>query len=369
MKPSATKGRRRPAAGSRRGIAVVLALVLVVILSVTAAAALGMVGGERHAIEDQQAAAEAHAMARSAYDQFLTNPSVHLPAFTPETFAGPDSVRFVLNRGYAWVSVQRVRPSVTGSAPLFLVRSRAVRTLKRSGRAPVAERVFAQYTRWNGSLPAVAGWTSLSGLLKNGGSGMLDGADNCGAAKPVAGVAVPTVPGYIQNGGSSVPTGSPGVLDMGSQTNANAMVGINWISILEGMAASADIVYPGGSWPSFSNTNYWPVIYVDQVSSFSLPGSGRGMLVVKNDLVINDLTQWDGIILVGGTLTSNGNNTVNGGMITGLNMLLGQIVLPSSVGNGTKIIRYDSCNVDKASQRFKGLVALRNTGADNWGSY
>jgi hypothetical protein len=105
------------------------------------------------------------------------------------------------------------------------------------------------------------------------------------------------------------------------------------------------------------------------VSSFALTGSGRGMLVVKNDLVINDLTQWDGIILVGGVLTSNGNNTVNGGMVTGLNMMLGQIVLPSSVGNGTKLIRYDSCNVEKASQRFKGLVALRNTGADNWASY
>lgn len=369
MKPFARKGHRRPAAGPRQGIAVVLALVLVVVLSVTAAAALGMVGGERRAVDDQKAAAEAQAMARSAYDQFLSNPTGFIPAFIPATFTGPDSAKLVLSRGYAWVSVQRVRPSVLGSAPIFLVRSRAVRTSNRAGRTPVAERVFAQYTRWNGSLPAVAGWTSLSGLLKNGGSGTISGVDNCGLATPVAGVAVPSIPGYIQNGGSSVPAGIPPLMDMGSQTQANAMVGINWSSILEGMASSADVVLPGGPWPSFSNANYWPVIFVDQVSSFALPGSGRGMLVVKNDLIINDLTQWDGIILVGGVLTSNGNNTVNGGMVTGLNMMLGQIVLPSSVGNGTKLIRYDSCNVEKASQRYKGLVALRNTGADNWASY
>ena len=362
--------RRRLSAGPRKGIALVLALVLVVIMSVTAAAALGMVGGERRVIEDHEAASAAYAMARSAYDQFITNPTGVLPSFAGATFAGPDSGKITFSDGYAWVSLQRVRPSVAGSPILFLIRSRAVWTVNRPGSTPIAERVFAQYAQWNDvEMPALAAWTSLSGLLKNGGSGVVSGADNCGSATPIAGVAVPNVPGYTQNGGASVPTGSPPIMNMGSQSAANGMVGVDWVTILSGMSLSADVVLPGGAWPSFSNSSYWPVIYVDQVSSFSLPGSGRGMLIVKNDMIINDMAQWDGIILVGGTFTSNGNNTVNGALVTGLNVLLGQSVPPSNLGNGTKTYRYDSCTVEHAVKKFNGLAALKNSGSDNWASY
>jgi hypothetical protein len=370
MRPRASKVRRPWARGSRDGVALVLALVLLVILSVTAAAALGMVGSERRAVEDQEAAAEAHALARSAYDQFIANPTGLLASFTPTTFTGPDSAHIVFSGGYAWVLVQRVRPSVAGSAPVFLIRSRAVRTSNRPAGTPLAERVFAQYAQYqDAELPALAAWTSLSGILKNGGTGTITGSDNCGSTTPIAGVATPNVPGYVQVGGSSVPTGSPPILNMGSQSTANGMVGVDWITILNGIALSADVVMPGSSWPSFSNSNYWPVIYVDQVSSFALPGSGRGMLIVKNDMIINGGQQWDGLILVGGTVTSNGTNAVNGALVTGLNVLLGQVVPPSNLGNGTKTYRYDSCNVESALKKFNGLAPLRNAGADNWASY
>ena len=370
MRLSARRKHRRAAPAPRKGLALILALVLIVILSVAAAAALGMVGSERRVVEDQQAASEAHAMARSAYDQFLTNPTGVLPSFAGPTFAGPDSGQVTFSDGYAWVKVQRVRPSVSGSAPLFLIRARAVRTIDRPVRTPVAERVFAQYAQWNDvEMPALAAWTSLSGLLKNGGMGTISGADNCGSSTPVAGVAVPNIPGYTQAGGTSVPTGSPPIMNMGSQSAANGMVGVDWTTVLSGMALSADVVMPGSTWPSFSNTNYWPVIYVDQVSSWNLPTSGRGMLIVKNDMTMGGSLTWDGIIMVGGTYTSNGNNTVSGALVTGLNVLLGQIVPPSNIGNGTKTYRYDSCNVESAIRRFNGLAPLRNAGVDNWASY
>jgi hypothetical protein len=364
------RNRRRALTRPRQGIALVLALVVIVILSVTAAAALGMVGSERRVVEDQEAASEVHAMARSAYDRFITDPTGILPSFVPATFVGPDSGQVSFSDGYAWVSVQRVRPSVSGSATLFLVRSRAVRTINRPVRTPVAERVFAQYAQWQDvQMPAQAAWTSLSGLLKSGATGTISGVDNCGGA-PVAGVAVPNVPGYVQSGsGASVPSGSPDILNMGSQPAANAMVGVDWSTILAGMSVSADVVLPGGSWPSFSNSSYWPVIYVDQVSSYTLPASGRGMLIVRNDLVMNGSTTWDGVILVGGTLTSNGNNTVRGAIVGGLNVLLGQSVPPSNLGNGTKVFRYDSCIIENALGKFNGLAPLRNASADNWASY
>ena len=365
-----SRNRLRRAAGARKGIALVLALVLVVILSVAAASALAMVGSERRVVEDQEAAASAHAMARSAYDQFIASPTGFMPAFAPATFVGPDSTQFTFSDGYAWVRVQRVRPSVAGSFPLFLVRSRAVRTINRPTHTPVAERVFAQYAQWQeDDMPAMAAWTSLSGLVKNGGTGTISGVDNCGGSTPVAGVAVPNTPGYTQSGGSSVPSGSPNILNMGTQSQANAMVGINWATMLGGLAVSADVLIPGGSWPSFTNPNYWPVIYIDQVSTFALPSSGRGMLIVKNSMTIGGSLTWEGIILVGGALTSNGNNTIKGALVTGLNVLLGQTVGVSDVGNGTKTIKFDSCNVANATNRFNGLAPIRNSGADNWKSY
>src|SRR5688572_12706813 len=267
MKTLVMRNRRRPLSGARKGVALLLALVLIVILSVTAAAALGMVGSERRVVEDQEAASEVHAMARSAYDRFITNPTGIVPSFAA-TFVGPDSGQVTYSDGYAWVSVQRVRPSVAGSAPLFLVRSRAVRTNNRPLKTPMAERVFAQYAQWQDvQMPANAAWTSLSGLLKNGGSGTITGHDNCGGP-PVAGVAVPNNPGYNQNGGASVPSGNPPIQNMGSQSAANSMVGVDWVTILASMSTNANIVLPGGSWPSFSNSSYWPVIYVDQVSSY-----------------------------------------------------------------------------------------------------
>jgi hypothetical protein len=368
MKNSASTLRFRRLGGARQGIALVLALVLVVILSVAAASALAMVGSERRFVEDQEAAAEAHVMARSAYNQFIANPTGYMPSFSPTTFAGPDSVQFTFSDGHVWLSVQRVRPSVGGSMPLFLLRSRGVRTINRPVSTPVAERVFAQYAQWqDGDMGALAAWTSLSGLTKNGGSGTISGADNCGAETSVAGVAVPTIPGYVQNGGSSVPAGSPNILNLGLVPTA-AQVGINWAAIVSGMSTAADVLIPG-TWPSFASSTYWPIIYVDQASTFSLPSSGRGMLIVKNNMTISGSLQWDGVILVGGTLTSNGNNTIKGSLVTGLNVLLGQVVGVSDVGNGTKTIKFDSCNIASATQHLTGLAPIRNSGADNWKSY
>lgn len=357
---------RRP----RRGSALIASLLVIVVLSATAAAAFSMVGSERRTIEDHEAIADAHAMARSAYDQFIADPAGALATFVPPTFAGPDSVKFTFSDGYAWVSIQRVQPSEDESLALYLVRSRAVRTALAGPKRPVAERVFAQYARWQtGDMPALAAWTSLTGLQKNGGAGTISGYDNCGVKPPVAGVAVPDVPGYFQSGGSPVPQGSPDVLTMGTQPQANAMVPIDWAGIVAGTALTPDVKIPGGSWPSFSDPDFWPIIYVEQASAFTVPAPGRGILIVRNSAVLAGSDLWDGIVLVGGTLTSDGNNTVSGAVLSGLNVLLGESVPVNDVGNGNKTFQYDSCNVAKAAARFVGLRPLRNTSVDNWASY
>jgi len=96
-------------------------------------------------------------------------------------------------------------------------------------------------------MDVVSAWTSLTGLTKKGGSGEISAVDNCGSAATVAGVGVPTAPGYNQNGGSSVPNGSPDILDMGTSAQAAAAVGIDWADILNGTSMTRDVTIRGGS--------------------------------------------------------------------------------------------------------------------------
>src|SRR5918994_212828 len=103
---------------------------------------------------------------------------------------------------------------------------------------------------------------------------------------------------------------------------AQASVEIDWAAIVAGTALPPDYTWP--TWPTALQMNAWPITKVN--GNLSLPTSGKGILIVTADLVINGLTpplQWDGIVLVGGTMTSNGAMAIYGGVVTGLNVKLG----------------------------------------------
>ena len=65
----------------------------------------------------------------------------------------------------------------------------------------------------------------------------------------------------------------------------------------------------------------------------------------------------------------NGNNTVEGAVVSGLNIELGQLLPQGSVGNGTKTFQYNSCNVAKAMAKQSQLVGYTNAWVDNWPTY
>src|SRR5690606_8425737 len=134
-------------------------------------------------------------------------------------------------------------------------------------------------------------------------------------------------------------------------------VKIDWDGIVNHNAIAPDVVIPTDPWPSFSDPNYWPVVRVN-TPNWTLPNDGRGTLIVTGNLTIPGHLQWEGIVLVGGVLTSNGNNTVLGATVSGLNVKLGMSVPISDVGNGTKTYQYDSCNVAAAAARFATLVQI-----------
>ena len=92
------------------------------------------------------------------------------------------------------------------------------------------------------------------------------------------------------------------------------------------------------------------------------------MLIATGHVTINGSKAWNGVLLVGGDLTSNGSNGVFGATVSGLNVKLGTYV-PSSTANGTKEYRYNSCEVVKANRMAGALVTLKNTWVDNWVEY
>ncbi|MDZ7781342.1 MAG: hypothetical protein U5R14_15615 [Gemmatimonadota bacterium] len=279
-----------------------------------------------------------------------------------------DSARITMSDGFADVVMERVRAPTSTERAVFVVRARGVQTQGGWSDAPNAVRTVVRLGEWvEGTMQVHAGWTSLTGLRKNGNAGSLSGIDQCGVQSPVAGVAVPDSPGY--SGHSGPVSGSPPIKSIGSTPgNAAAQVHIDWAGIVDGSALEPDYVYPDDGWPS--DFDDWPVIYVDNPGSgFSLPDSGRGTLIVRGDLTISGSRSWDGIVLVGGELTSNGNNRVRGATITGLNVKLGETPGESDVGNGNKSYVYNSCNVQDAMQSQASLRILDNTWLDTWAQY
>lgn len=220
---------------------------------------------------------------------------------------------------------------------------------------------------------ANAAFTSGSGLLKNGSAGSLDGTDkatsgdcSAGSQPDVAGVA--TYP-YIQNGNGQVAAGTPPLDTLNTGLQYLQALNLDWAGIKSQTTIEPDFVIPTDNWPTEASIDavdpdWWPVIYIDQntfdVSNVSW--SGRGTIIARDDLTMNGNFDWRGIILVGGVFTSDGKQGIEGTTITGLNMLLGQSVAQSSVGNGNKSFEYQSCWIRYAAQQFVGgLVPMPGT--------
>jgi hypothetical protein len=179
----------------------------------------------------------------------------------------------------------------------------------------------------------------------------------------VAGVVVPVNPGY--SGKATAASGSPAIDSVTPDS-----VHIDWAGIVNSNAIQASITLPGGSFPpaaAFNDTTYYPIIRVN-LADWTLPTSGRGMIIATGNVTISGSTTWSGVLLVGGDITSNGNNGIQGATVSGLNVKLGTYV-PSSTANGTKSYQYNSCEVAKATTTAGALVTLRNTWVDNWVEY
>ena len=348
------------------------------------AAGFAMLRGERAADDATLQADAAKALAETGLQQGLNNRAGLGLASLP---TGTDSARLTLTGGYVDVVTTLLRAPTATTPGIFFVRTRGVRTrtgVSGSGNAVSTASAFATYNILN--LTVQSSMTGVNGINKSGSSGIISGVDNCGAKSTLPAVAVPTTPGMTGSGQylNSL-EGNPKVQSIGATRAAAAnAVPIDWDAIVNGNAITAQFDlnasgtgFPNAAWFT-ANPLAWPTIIVRNgpvpETEWALPNAGRGLLIVFGDINLNGNTAgWNGIMLIGGRLRSNGSNQVLGASITGLNIKLGLVVQDNDVNdlNGTKEFRYNSCNVASAlaSSNSGSLRPYQSTFANSYPTY
>jgi hypothetical protein len=356
---------------NRRGATLPLTVLVLALMAVAVTITYARVSTERVIGADSKAQFGAFAVAQSGLNRYLANLNGK-PAGL-----GPWNATYVdLPGGTARVDMVMLRDSTSALLPaVYAITSRGRYTAARrfNSLTPSAERTVATYALWTPApIDVNAGVTSLTGMTANGNSGAYSGIDRCGTAAPIPGVAVPD--GLWNAAHPNIIDGSPDNAPVGMGTpgpagTARNEVDIDWPGIVAWPNSSImpDLVYNGANWPlDFSN---WPVIRVN--GDAAMPGSGKGILIVTGNLTWNGTPnkQWEGLILVGGTLIGNGASTIYGAVVTGLNVKLGINVPNYDVGNGTKTWQYDSCSLARALGHIGSIQRVRNAWTDTWPSY
>lgn len=357
--------------GGQGGFALLVSLIAIVGLTALATGGFLLANSERQVSSNHQAVVEAFYLADAGLNDYLGNQSGQPPA-GPTTY-GPYSYY----EGSAVVTVTRVSTAgASGDPGVYLVESEGRYDPSATGN-PVTRTVSTVTLLDLSILPRPPGAiTSGGGIKKSGSSGEINGNDECGAESAVAGVRVP-VGGYDQSGGGTVVYGDPAVeestdpldLDSDGSTEDEARW---WQGVLDGATVQHDHVIDesGDSWPDTSGGDM-PVTYVDQNNySVGSEESGKGLLIVRGNVSFKGGFNWDGIILVGGSVTDNGIGEIEGGVMTGLNKLLGKTVSQDDLAqdtndddtlNGTKKFLFHSCYVKQVQQSSAVLAELPGT--------
>lgn len=261
---------------NRRGMTLPLTILVIAVLGVSVAITYARLSLERRTTGDGQAQLDAFEVAQSRLNSYMAGRNGKPTGHQDTTYTD-------LPGGTALVSLQVLRESTTTLLPaVYVVTSRGTATgAKRyDAKTPPAQRTVASYALWTpAALDLNAAVTSLGGMDKAGGSGVMSGIDACGAMLAIPGVAVPNgtytgATGPIDGN----PDNTPALLGTaGAAGTAKNEVGIDWAGIVGGTVLPADFVSP--SWPTAAQMANWPVIRVNNNpgADFTLPASGKGI--------------------------------------------------------------------------------------------
>jgi hypothetical protein len=370
---------------NRKGFALPMSILVIAVLTAAIAAAFTSTNAEFTTNAAQRSENRAYNLAETGLEQFMVLRSTtgFCDHCGDPLAVDSEWTRVKLPGGYADVVAIKVKPGVDPTTPaIYFIRSKGVdTTVKLSSAMSVnAEHTVGIYAKWiTATMKVSAAWTSLSGLQKNG-TGTIDGRDACGKMPDVAGAQ--TINGDFDNQGlASAFYGNPPVDTTHTFAQLVAQNQIDWNAIINQNSMVPDITVPDQPFPDAAtfaaDTNYWPVIRV-KTNGYRLPNAGRGIIIADSDFEVHGSNMWSGILLVGGALTSDGNNTTWGATLSGLNYLLGGTPNISVSGkpdgddataNGQKTYVYDSCSVALASQRMRKYISIPNSWMDNLASW
>jgi hypothetical protein len=373
-------------------------IVVLLILTASFAGGVALTRGERLIDDAGKAAVFAQSYAETGLQRVVSDRAALGLTGVP---GASDSTRVTFAGGYYDVVTTQLRAN--GTAPgLYFMRSHAVITKAGTANAPSAEYTVTQLGIWmSGSMTVQSALTGINGTTKNGGAGAISGVDQCPVASGGTGTTIAAVagPAVAADGGAGYKgslgplTGNPQVQTIAATpAAAAAAVHIDWPNISTGAAVTPDFVLDNSgnlisgnaatwvSWTSFflNHPTAWPVILVQNGpmianNNFSLPSHGQGMLIIQDDLTLSgSQAGWNGVLLVGGSLTSNGTNIVQGATVTGLNdQIAGYVPTSNDVDtmNGTKQYLYDSCNVKNAVAAFGAMRVYKNTWSNIYKTY
>jgi len=378
-------------------MALPMVIVVLLVLSASLAGGFMLARGERALDDAGKSAVLAQTYAETGLQRVISDRGGLGLTGMP---GASDSTRVTFSGGYYDVTTTRLRTAVGTTVPgLYFMRSHAVITRTGVAGGPSAEFTVTRLALWtSGTMTVQSALTGVNGTNKAGAAGTISGVDQCpvssgGSGTTIAAVAVPTTasdggPGFD---GSTAPlVGSPLVQTLAATpTAAAAAVPIDWANVSSGASITADFTvnyqgngisgspnFPNDAWFT-ANPNTWPVIRVangppNSGNEFVLGSFGRGILIVQDDIRLNGNTSgWDGIILIGGRLRTNGSNRVQGATVSGLNTQLGFTPDANDVNdmNGTKQFLYDSCNVKSATSAMGKLRVYKSTWSTTYKTY
>jgi hypothetical protein len=366
---------------NRRGFALPMVIMVTVVLTAALTAAFVATASETTTNVAHRGQSRAFMIAQMGLERFLERPDPLALCPTCDTLRTTPAVE-TYAKSYegdsVYITVTRIRHESVPSVPaVYFIQARGVdKGSKLTGRlADVdAERSVGTYARWNANtMQVLSAWTSLTGLRKQGTSGLLSGVDECGKMPSIAGTTVGK--GDLHYSGQvSWAEGNPAIDTSRTSAQLAAAMKIDWNAIINGNMLPADVTVPDQAFPSLAwfdaDTSRWPVIRI-RSNNYALPNRGRGIIIAEGNFSISGSDMWDGIILVGGKLTSNGNNTVAGATVSGLNVLLpgapeaSTSEFDDATANGNKTYVYSSCKVARATKALQRYRVMPNTWADN----
>lgn len=363
----------------REGFALTMVLLVMIVLTGGVLTAYSLTTTEHRKTDDRREQVSAFLLAQEGLGRFIEESQ----GDGPDLDADPQEWckdYGDLNGGEARVCPYLLRAAVDDEPELWVIHSTAWRTGGNLAHLPDAARSVAQMVYWEpAELDVKAGLESLGGVTNKGNDkdGKISGIDECGIEDPLPALAIPEFPKYDDKHKDILETG-PCLEDgtcpdriryTGPNTEEAAKsVNIDWAGIKNGTALRPDEEFPGGAWRTPTSTKEWPVLKYN--GNLDGAPSGKGILIVTGDLTLRGgKVDWHGIVLVGGKLEANGDNTISGATIVGLNALLGEQVQPSELDatlNGTKTLRFNSCHIADALEAYSSFVPISNAWMDAW---